>query len=211
MFPATKFPLVYLISAGTTTDENFTANSLRFLELARVAVKSKVSLIQIREKQLSPRNVYELTRQAFAITKNSETLLLVNDRADLAFAANADGVHLTASSLPASIIRQNFPAEFIIGVSAHSLEDVQQAKTEGADFAAFSPIFHSPHKGEPQGLEKLREVCAAAKDFPVIALGGIDETNFAETFKAGASGIAAIRLLNDAKTLPQIVKSIRNE
>lgn len=211
MLPATKFPLVYLISAGTTTDDNFTANSARFLELVRVAVESKVSLIQIREKQLSPRNIYELTRQTAAIIKTSETLLLVNDRPDIAFAANADGVHLTANSLSASMIRQNSPENFIIVVSAHSLEYVQRAKIEGANFATFSPIFHSPNKGEPQGLEKLREVCTTVNDFPVIALGGIDETNFAETLKAGAEGIAAIRFLNDAKTLPQIVKSIRNE
>lgn len=206
-----KPPLVYLISEGAATDTNFANYSIHFLELVRAAVEAKVSLIQIREKQLSARKVYELTRQTAAVTKNSETVLLVNDRADIALAASADGVHLTANSLPASVIHQNFGSDFIIGVSAHSLADVQTAQNAGADFAAFSPIFPTPNKGEPQGLDKLREICAAVKDFPVIALGGIDETNYQSTLEAGASGIAAIRFLNDAKNLPEIVKSICNE
>jgi thiamine-phosphate pyrophosphorylase len=206
-----KPPLVYLISTGAATDANFAEYSARFLELVRAAVKAKVSLVQVREKQLSASKVYELTRQTAAVTKNSETVLLVNDRADIALAADADGVHLTANSLPASVIRQNFGTNFIIGVSAHSLADVQTAQIAGADFAAFSPIFATPNKGKPQGLDKLREVCAAVKDFPLIALGGIDETNYKSTLQAGASGIAAIRFLNDAKNLPDIVKSIRNE
>lgn len=206
-----KHPLVYLISAGAATEQNFAQYSKEFLELVRAAVKAKVSLVQIREKQLSAARSYDLTCQAIALTKNTKTILLVNDRADIALAAAADGVHLTVNSLSAAIIRQNLPTDFIIGVSAHTLADLQSARQEKADFAVFSPVFHAPNKGEPQGLERLREVCETVPDFPVLALGGVDQTNYKTVLAAGASGFAAIRFLNDAKTLGEIVKSIRNE
>ena len=171
------------------------------MDLIKAAVEAEISLVQIREKQLSARRVFELAGQASQITRNTATKLLINDRADIALAADADGVHLTADSLSAKNIRQNFPGNFIIGVSTHTLEDVLRAKNEGADFATFSPIFRTPNKGEPQGLAKLREVCAAAKPFPIVALGGIDETNFELAIKAGAQGVAAIRLFNDVERL----------
>ena len=139
--------------------------------------------------------------------------MLVNDRADIAQAAEADGVHLPANSLPAEIVRANFGESFIIGVSAHSLEDVERAKSAGANFATFSPVFATASKakyGAPQGVAKLREVAETFEGFPVIALGGIDENNFREALEAGASGIAAIRFLNDAENLIETVTKIRN-
>ena len=183
------------------SDNNFSEASRRILDLIKAAVEAEIPLVQIREKQLSARRIFELARKASQITRNTATKLLINDRADIALAADADGVHLTADSLSAKIIRQNLPGNFIIGVSAHTLEDVLRAKSEEADFAAFSPIFPTPSKGEPQGLEKLREVCAVAKPFPIVALGGIDETNFESALKVGAQGVAAIRLFNDVERL----------
>jgi thiamine-phosphate pyrophosphorylase len=210
MLHPTKTPLVYLITDGKATSNNFKKDSERILNLVSAAVSSGVSLIQIREKKLVAREVFELTLRAAKITKNTATLLLVNDRADLAFAAEADGVHLTAKSLPARIIRRSFPANFTIGVSTHSSGEVLTAGEHGADFAVFSPIFYSPNKGEALGTEKLREICSMAPGFPIIALGGIDETNFQSALRAGAKGIAAIRFLNDADKLPQIMDKIKN-
>jgi len=206
-------PLIYLITKGEITAENFREKSFETLEIIEKAVFAKISLIQIREKQLSARQVFELAAKAARITKNSETTLLVNDRADIALAAAADGVQLTANSLSAEIIRKNFPADFIIGVSAHSLEEVEKAKLGKADFAVFSPIYATASKskyGAPQGIAALREVVETVGEFPVIALGGIDEHNFAETLNAGASGIAAIRSLNEAEKLAEIAAKIRD-
>lgn len=215
MLRANKRPLVYLISSGTLTDQNFPEQSAHFLELVSAAVAAKVSLIQIREKQLSAINVFLLACRAAEITRDSETLTLVNDRADIALAAKTDGVHLTAKSLSAKTVRQYFPPNFVVGASCHSLADVKIAVNGGADFATFSPIFATPSKAKydlpPQGVDKLCEVCQAAAGFPLIALGGIDKTNFRAVLATGASGIAAIRLLNDAEGLSNIVKSIRNE
>ena len=201
MLPFSSKPLLYLITPGATSDNNFSEESQRILDLIKAAVEAEISLVQIREKQLSARYVFELARKASQITRNTATKLLINDRADIALAADSDGVHLTPDSLSAKIIRQNFPENFIIGVSAHTLEDVLRIKNEAGDFATFSPTFPTPNKGEPQGLEKLREVCAAAKPFPVVALGGIDETNYESALKVGAQGVAAIRLFNDVERL----------
>jgi thiamine-phosphate pyrophosphorylase len=103
----------------------------------------------------------------------------------------------------AAIIRRIFPKNFIIGVSAHTLENVLESKKQKADFAVYSPIFSTPHKGEPRGLDKLREACEKAKSFPVIGLGGIDETNYQSVLKI-AEGFAAIRFLNDAENLRRL-------
>ena len=197
-------PLIYLITGGEATTENFAEKKPEILELIKHAVQAKISLIQIREKCLSARLVFELAAEAVKLTQNSETKILINDRADIALAANADGVHLTSRSLSADIIRCNFPADFIIGVSTHTIESAELAKKKGADFATFSPVFDSPNKGNPQGLEKLCEVCEKLKPFPVIALGGINETNYKSVLDNGASGFAAIRCLNDARNIKQI-------
>jgi len=186
----------YFITDGSAAPDNFST----LLNLIERAVERDISMVQLREKHLTARQLFELTRQAVSITRNSETKLLVNDRADVAFAAGADGVHLTSRSLPAAAIRANFPAGFIIGVSAHSLETAHAAKTGGADFITFSPIFQTQSKinyGEPQGVEKLEEIVKELAGFPVFALGGLNETNYRETLQAGAAGVAGITWLKE--------------
>lgn len=199
-------PLTYLITDGTTTAENLYEKKSKILKIITAAVQANISLIQIREKQLPARLLFELTSEAVELTKQTKTKLLVNDRADIALAAKADGVHLTSKSLPTKIIRDFFPAEFIIGVSAHTIEKAELAQAQSADFVTFSPIFDSPGKGAPQGTGKLQEVCSKLKNFPVLALGGIDETNFAAASNAGASGWAAIRWFNSPNNLRAIAE-----
>ena len=140
--------------------------------------------------------------RAVSITRGNKTRLLVNDRADVARAAGADGVHLTAHSLPADVVRDICGPEFLIGVSTHSLAEAQAARGSGADFVVFGPVFETESKrafGPPQGLAKLRKVTRQLDGFPVLAIGGITLENAAECFAAGASGIAGISLFNDAE------------
>ena len=186
------------------TAQNFSQKKSQTLELIEIAAQNNISLIQIREKKLSARLVFEIARAAVKITQNTGTKLLVNDRADIALAANADGVHLTARSLSAGAIRRAFPKDFIIGVSTHTIEEAGNAKNQTADFVTFSPIFSMPNKDKFQGIENLREVCEKLKPFPVIALGGIDETNYKSVLENGASGFAAIRFLNDAENIRKL-------
>lgn len=212
-FNPTK-PIIYLITDGTTTTESVKTHGFdSILKLIRAAVREKISLIQLREKQLNARLLYELTKQAAQITDGSETRLIVNDRADIARAAGADGVQLTGISLHASVIRKSFPKDFLIGISTHSLTEAKTARDEGADFAVFGPVFDTPSKriyGKPLGVKKLKEASVILSPFPLIAIGGIDLSNLKETFQNGASGIAAIRLLNDATDMHETVRTIRN-
>lgn len=199
-------PLIYLITEGAATLENFPEQKQKILKIIRKAVEHGVALVQIREKQLTAKLVFELAREAALITKKSETKLLVSDRADIALAANADGVHLTERSLSAETIRQVFPADFIIGISSHTIEKADLARRQKADFTVFGPVFKTPGKSQPQGLKTLHEVCEHVKPFPVLALGGIDETNYEKVMESGASGFAAIRFLNDEKNLKSLTK-----
>lgn len=198
------FPSIYLITDGELTAQNFSQRKTQTLELIKAAAQNDISLIQIREKNLSARLVFEFAREAAEITRKSSTKLLVNDRADIALAAKADGVHLTARSLSCETIRRAFPENFIVGVSCHTFEEAEKARNQAANFATFSPIFSTPNKGEPQGVEKLRQICEKLKPFPVIALGGVDETNYKTVLENGARGFAAIRFLNDAKNIREL-------
>jgi thiamine-phosphate pyrophosphorylase len=195
-------PIIYAITSGastvkTTPDDPEFHDILRWVKAVATA---EISLVQIREKSLSARVLYSLAERAAEITRGTATRLMINDRFDIARAAGADGVQLTERSLPASIVRQTCGEDFLIGVSTHSLETALNARAEGADFVVFGPVFETESKrafGPPQGLEKLREVTRALQGFPVVAIGGINLENFLECFRAGASGMAAIRFFNE--------------
>ena len=166
----------------------------------RRAVAGGADWIQIREKDLETRALVELARFAVAETRAAGARVLINDRMDVALAANAGGVHLGEKSLPLAAVvewrRSAGRQDFWIGVSCHSLEYARAAERGGADYVFFGPVYATPSKasyGEPQGVEKLREVCASV-GIPVLAIGGVDRNNIAECTAAGAAGIAAIRM-----------------
>ena len=209
-------PITYLITSGDTTPATTRSSRefARLLKLIEAAVAARISLIQIREKKLTARAVYELTVRAAAITRGSATLLLINDRADIASAAGADGVHLTTRSLEATVIRQTFGADFLIGASTHSIAEARRARGDGADFVVFGPVFETASKeiyGAPVGLEKLKEIAVELAPFPVLALGGVTTDNARDCFQAGATGIAGISLFSQANDLQSIVRHVQDE
>ncbi len=207
-------PIIYLITSGETTSQT-TPQSKDFslvLKLVQAAVAARIDLIQLREKNLPTRVLFDLTAKAAEIVRASHTRLLVNDRADVALAAGASGVHLTSRSIKTSVIRQTFGAEFLIGVSTHSLEEVETARDDGADFAVFGPVFETASKlvyGQPLGIKSLQQVAAKSGPFPVLALGGVTLDNVADCFRAGASGVAAIRLLENPNLLASVTGEVR--
>ena len=204
-------PITYLITRGEATSENFASAKQQILDIIALAVEEKVSLIQIREKHLTALLLCELTESAVSVTRGSSTKVLVNDRADIAMACGADGVHLTSNSIPVNVIRSMVPADFLVGVSAHSLDDVAAAAQHGADFAVLAPVFDTPGKGEPLGIDMLAEVCRATQPFPILALGGTNERNLAEVLRAGASGFAAIRAMNEPDRLKQLMRMVTSQ
>ncbi len=203
MIPA-KRPLVYLITEGRADPSNFPTESERILDLIAHAVESGVPLIQIREKNLPAKLLYTLAREAADLARKGGSTLLINDRADIAEAAGADGVHLTSNSLDAETVKRVFP-ELIVGVSTHTIAEAEAAKSGAADFCVFGPVFDSPGKGNPVGLGRLGDVSSRMDPMPVLGLGGIDETNFGSV--AGvSSGFAAIRFLNNHDNLSRLSK-----
>ena len=206
-------PIIYLITSGETTPDS-SPDSKEFqniFSLVRAATEARVSLIQLREKNLPARTLYELASACAAITRGTETRLLINDRADIARAARADGVHLTTHSIEASVIRRTFGDCFLIGVSTHSLAEAQAARDRGADFAVFGPVFDTASKriyGPPVGLDRLREAAQNLSPFPLIAIGGVTLKNARDVLDAGAKGIAAIRLFSNASDISQVVRAI---
>lgn len=206
-------PITYLITSGQTaaattpSSEEFS----RILTLVRAAVAARISLVQLREKKLSARVLFELTVRAAEITRASPTRLLVNDRADIASAAGADGVHLTARSIEPSVIRRVFLPDFLIGVSTHTTTEARAAHSGGADFAVFGPVFDTESKreyGEPVGLPGLSEVAHECSPFPIIALGGVTSGNAADCLRAGASGVAGIRIFGNPDNLAAEVENL---
>jgi thiamine-phosphate pyrophosphorylase len=209
-----RAPLLYLITSGETTSatNEQSPEFARLLRLCAAAVSASIPLIQLREKNLSARVLYELTTRAACLAAGSKTRLLLNDRADIARAGGADGVHLTTRSLEAGTVRRAFGEDFLIGVSTHTLPEAEAAHLGGADFATFGPIFDTPSKrafGPPIGLDKLSEAAHKLAPFPLLALGGITSENAPDTLRAGAQGIAAIRLFSNADALQNIVESLR--
>ena len=160
------------------------------IDTVACVIGSGVDWIQIREKDLSAREQYELTCAVLAL---GSAKVLVNGRADVAIASGAHGVHLPSHSIAPYELRRIAPADFLIGVSCHTLEEVLQAEVEAATFAVFSPVFESPGKGPPAGLTRLAEAAHSVK-IPVLALGGVSRSNTQQCIEAGAAGVAGISL-----------------
>ncbi|MBX9601933.1 MAG: thiamine phosphate synthase [Bryobacteraceae bacterium] len=166
-----------------------TANVLRWI--AR-ALEQRVDLIQIREKDLSARELFALARQALTLPNPGGAGILVNTRADVALAAGAHGLHLPAGSIAPPAWRRIVPAGWIITMSCHTIPEVRAAA--GADFLLFGPVFDPRSKpGQGAGLAALAQAVRATP-VPVLALGGITSGNANECMAAGAAGIAAVTL-----------------
>lgn len=161
-------------------------------EVAARASRDGVEMIQIRAKQLSARDLDSLVRTVLRVARNAS--VLVNTRTDVALACGAHGVHLPAGSMSPETIRRIAPAGFLVGVSCHTLDELQAAEREGADFAVYGPVFPSVTKSlSPIGIEAFREAVASVR-LPVYALGGVTAENAPQCIQAGAAGVAGISL-----------------
>lgn len=213
--------LLYYITDRTQFPGDEPARRTALLTKMAEAVRAGVDYIQLREKDLTGRELEELAREAVAtiLATNQQPLLtrlLINSRTDVALAVGADGVHLRSDDVSPThvrrvwreaIARSSPPAARspVVCVSCHTAADVVRAEAEGADFAVFAPVFEK-RGAAPAGLAALREACKVK--IPVLALGGIMVERAAACLEAGAAGIAGIRLFQENE-IEGVVRALR--
>lgn len=166
-------------------------------ELVRVMLKGGARLIQLRDKDTSGVELLEEARSCLKHTRYAGAVLIINDRLDVAMAADADGLHLGQEDIPVEEARRVLGEKKIIGISTHSLKEFRAALGTSADYIAFGPIFPTKTKVNPHppvGLELLR-MAKAASDRPIVAIGGITPDRASEVISAGADSIAVISAL----------------
>jgi thiamine-phosphate pyrophosphorylase len=164
------------------------------LDIAARAAQDGVEMIQIRAKDLPTRALADLVRGVVANARKSK--ILVNTRTDVALACGAHGVHLPATSMAPDAVRRITSLGLLIGVSCHTIAELQAAEHEGADFAVYGPVFPSVTKSlAPIGIEAFREAAASVR-LPVYALGGVTAENAPQCIAAGAAGVAGISLFH---------------
>ncbi len=157
------------------------------------ALQGGVRWLQLREKDLAPREIVDLAARAQKLTEKFGAQLFLNGRADLARVCHADGLHLPENEISTAMARLTLGFHAPVGVSVHSLESAQRAAHEGADYLMFGPVFETNSHPEtaPTGLKALREV-AAHSEIPVLAVGGVTARRAKECLEAGAWGVAVI-------------------
>jgi thiamine-phosphate pyrophosphorylase len=168
------------------------------------ALEAGVRAIQLREKDLSVKQLFDMAVWMRELTEEYGAKLFINDRVDVALAVGADGVHLGSNSIPAHAVRKISGDKLIVGVSTHSVEEAEAAENDGADFVTLGPIYETPSKlkyGKPIGVGAVRETRSRVS-IPVFAVGGIKSDRVKEVMDAGAEGIAMISAIlgsNDIK------------
>ena len=175
------------------------------------ALKGGVKAVQLREKDLGTRELLDVAYTMRAITDKYRAKLFINDRVDIALSVEADGVHLGQKSIPPHAVRKavritpRISITLYIGVSAHSIEEAEQAEKEGADFITLGPVYETPSKlkyGQPLGVDIIRKAKAEIS-IQVFAIGGIKQNRIKEVMDAGADGIALISGILGAKDIKE--------
>jgi thiamine-phosphate pyrophosphorylase len=201
-----KLPRVYPI-----TDTSL--SPLSHAEQVKLLIEGGAKFIQLREKKAPARAFYTAAREALAVAGEKNVRIVINDRADVAFALQAEGLHLGQDDLPPRAARKLLGRNVIIGFSTHNTEQAVAALKMPIDYIAIGPVFPTGTKENPDpvvGLEGVRRVREAIGDFPLVAIGGITLENAPEVFAAGADSIALIGALtagiSDAREITERMK-----
>lgn len=163
-------------------------------EIVRQGLDGGIKTVQLREKDLSSLELFRLATELRRLTDDYDAKLIINDRADIAIAVAADGVHAGVNSMPVTHLRLILGKGKTIIYSAHSIDEALQAQANGTDFVTFGPVYYTASKaafGHPCGVKKLAEAVSTL-NVPVIGLGGISVSNLTETLESGVHGVAVI-------------------
>lgn len=198
------------LSLYLVTDRKL-AGHRNLLQVVQKAIKGGVTVVQLREKDLSAREFYELGIRTKELLP-PDVPLLIDDRLDLALAIGTDGLHLGQRDLPVEIARKLLGPPAIIGLSVENLSQLQAAKQLPVDYLAISPVFSTPTKtdtGPAWGLDGLR-TARELTCLPLVAIGGIDENNAASVIQAGADGVAVVSAICAAPDPEEAARRLKN-
>jgi thiamine-phosphate pyrophosphorylase len=173
-------------------------------KIVRLSCRYGIDFIQLREKDVTSRDLLQLANRISIITKKYKRRLIINDRLDIALLMDADGVHSPANGIPVKYVKKY---GLLCGKSTHSLIEAKQAEKAGYNYIVFGPIFSTPSKakyGAPLGVKMLAEVCQTVR-LPVLAIGGITPERASKCIQAGASGIAVRGAILRARNVPEVV------
>lgn len=176
------------------------------------ALAAGVIAIQLRERDLSSRDLLRLAQEVYQLTTASGAQLLINDRVDVALALGGVGVHLRADSLPLTTARKILGLQRLIGISTHSVEEAVRAEAEGADYVVLGPIYETPSKtiyGAPLGVRTLEEACRVVR-VPIIGIGGVTAARADEIRRAGAFGVAVVTAVLSAGDVERATRELLN-
>ena len=185
-------------------------SGLSHFEQTKRLIAGGARLIQLREKRASSRVFYDDAAAAVEAARSAGVKLIINDRVDVAFTLQADGVHLGQDDMPVEPARRLLGRDALIGFSTHNLEQAREALHLPIDYLAFGPIFLTSTKSNPDpvaGLDQLRHVCSLAGSLSVVAIGGINRSNAREVLAEGADAVAVISALVANPT--QIAENLR--
>ncbi|MCG3778234.1 MAG: Thiamine-phosphate synthase [Nitrospira sp.] len=166
--------------------------------------------IQLRERDLSARDLVTLAREVQALTNSDGSQFLINDRVDIALALDGVGTHLRSNSLAVSVARRLLGTNRLLGISVHSVEEAVRAESQGADYVILGPIYETPSKqafGTPLGLQTLEKACRAVR-IPIVGIGGVTAARAREMRQAGAFGAAVITAILSADDVESAVREL---
>ncbi|OSH22790.1 thiamine-phosphate pyrophosphorylase [Enterococcus faecalis] len=193
---------VYLVTG------RYDFSDTEFLKRIETACRSGVTLVQLREKEVSTRRFYELAVKVKAVTDAYQIPLIINDRVDICLAVDAAGVHIGDDELPVALVRKLVGSTKIVGVSAKTVARGVEAENEGADYLGVGAIFPTTTKDSPlTSLQTLSEI-AAAVTIPVVAIGGIKEENIEQLMGTGVAGVSLVSEIMLAEQITEKVQGL---
>jgi thiamine-phosphate pyrophosphorylase len=191
------------------TDRHQT-NGRPLVPLLQQVLTAGTPAIQLRERDLSARELVTLAHEVKAVTASRGAQLLINDRIDVALAFEGVGVHLRSNSLPVTVARQMVGTQRLLGISAHSVEEAVQAASQGADYIVLGPIYETPSKqafGPPLGIHALEKACRLVS-LPIMGIGGVTSARAREMRRAGAFGAAVITAILGAADVESAAREL---
>jgi len=182
------------------------------LQVAEAAILGGADVLQLRDKESSSGRLFQVAMQLRKLTREAKVPLIVNDRLDIALAADADGVHVGQADLPASVARSILGPGRILGVSAETVAEAVAAAEDGADYLGVGPVFEArgtkPDAGLPLGLELIAEIRRHCR-LPIVAIGGINAENARRVRDAGADAVAVISAVSSADDIAQAARRLK--